>query len=638
MLVSTLVSCLVLRQSIIRNVQVVDVATLTVKPNQAVAINGDKIAWIRPDHSVAISEEAQAEVVDGKGGYLIPGLTDSHIHFNNPYRESRLMLAHGVTSARDMGGNNLEKAQWRKLAESGTYNGFTFTTCGVILDGDPAYHFGSRGCGSEADGREAVKDQAAAKFDHIKVYSGLKREVFMAIAEEAKRRRKPIDGHVPNAMSMMEAAKAGQRSMEHFYRAESLLRPFLPDFKPESAVFEQGIFSDFQSLQREPLKAELQKLAKYGAVISPTLILSEGQARLPVDEERLAAWKTYVPKSDVEAWTSKIPEQYAAYGESLKRGFKNMQALVKLMDEAGLPAVVGTDLGNGYAMAGRGVWDEMDLWAKGGIEPGRVLRAATLTPAQAFGYRDRGEIKPGRKANLVLLAENPLRDTRAIRSIQSVWAQGQHFNRTGIDRLLQEAKSDLGRDIPDPAKIFLPQAGTTGKAQHLFLTYGDFTESFVELKRGSSQTLHAALDMRTYGRVPLVMRAEELVDGGWSVTLRAMAKSPSEFNLKVGAKMPTQLLLTPSLSLDNVQLRSLMSRSPLPQTLSVVSYRGRQSQVADRMILERVKASSGGPNLRLRSLQSPGYSVWYWQSETGKITKKQMNEFSFARSAELVAK
>ncbi|MBC8066335.1 MAG: amidohydrolase family protein, partial [Chlorobia bacterium] len=598
--------------------------TLNVRPKQTLVVDGKRIAWIGNDRNLP-REYHGIRSVDGKGAFATPGLIDSHIHFNSPYRESRLMLGHGVTSGRDMGGTNATRLYWRAKGNSGELNGFSFITAGVILDGDPPYHQGSRACGNVQQAELAVVEQAKLKVDFLKVYSNLSLAAYQAIAKEANRRKMSFDGHIPNSVSMLDAARAGQRSMEHFYRLESLLSKCIPEFKPVSGEFELGAFNDFSKLDQSKLKTMLSELAASKTVICPTLILSEGQARMEASKERLETWRKYVAPGDLEGWLSKVPEQYMAYGNSLRRGFSNMGRLLKIMDDAKVPVVVGTDLGNGYAMAGRAMWDEMEHWERAGIAPGRILQCATMVPASKFTMRGHGHLSVGGLANFVLLNENPLKGVKALRSIQATCAQGRFFDREGLDVLLEEARNDLQRDMVSKELVnFEPTKGqviSSGTADHLFGPYTDYVESFSIRQDGATTYLRDALNMTTFNRVPLVIEAAKDARLNWLVKLRTHAVLPTTSELLVGSKQDVQFLLTPSLAFDSLQLSELSRLKSLPNTLRVLHWRNRQDLLPMKMKFT-TKQVDGKKVIKLVSQSDPGFSVTYLLDDTGQVVRR----------------
>jgi len=163
--------------------------------------------------------------VDGSGKFLIPGLWDMHVHmvFGTWFPRGKeitlpLFVANGVTGVRDMGGELDVLQQWRKEITAGTLIGPRMIISGPMLDGPQPRFPSSIAIKTPEDGRRAVDSlKNILHTDFIKVYSLLSRDAYFAIADEARKQQIPFAGHVPNVISVSEAAKAGQKSQEHVY-------------------------------------------------------------------------------------------------------------------------------------------------------------------------------------------------------------------------------------------------------------------------------------------------------------------------------------------------------------------------------------------------------------------------------------
>jgi imidazolonepropionase-like amidohydrolase len=96
---------------------------------------------------------------------------------------------------------------------------------------------------------------------------------------------------------------------------------------------------------------------------------------------------------------------------------------------ARVPLLAGTDSpvpGNTY---GASLHGELQLLVQAGLTPLQALAAATATPAQVFHLSDRGFIKPGMRADLVLVEGNPTEDILATRNIIEIWERGVRVRR-----------------------------------------------------------------------------------------------------------------------------------------------------------------------------------------------------------------
>jgi hypothetical protein len=132
-----------------------------------------------------------------------------------------LFLAHGVTGVRNMNDGTgdltltLTKSVRRRIVEGNLRGPPRFLSAGPSVDGDPPLGSNAVVVRTSADARAAVKQLAANGADLVKVYENLSREAYFAIMDEARRRRIPVDGHVPFRVTPDEAADAGQRTVEH---------------------------------------------------------------------------------------------------------------------------------------------------------------------------------------------------------------------------------------------------------------------------------------------------------------------------------------------------------------------------------------------------------------------------------------
>ena len=62
--------------------------------------------------------------------------------------------------------------------------------------------------------------------------------------------------------------------------------------------------------------------------------------------------------------------------------------------------------------------------SQAGMSNKDILRAATVVPANKLKLNDRGEIKTGKRADLVLIQGNPLENIKITQNIQKVWVNG----------------------------------------------------------------------------------------------------------------------------------------------------------------------------------------------------------------------
>src|SRR6266576_3167227 len=205
---------------VLDNVTVVDVRTGKLEPDQTVILERHRIFSIRP--SKAAKYPRNADSVNGKGLYLIPGLWDMHVHlvfgdwFPDPKDISLpLFIANGVTGVRDMGSELHVVQDWRNQIAAGRLIGPRILTSGPMLDGPRPRFPSSVAIASPEDARHTVDDLKARGADIIKLQSLNPREAVLAIAEEAKKQGIAFEGHGPDAQRASKMAEARMKRSEH---------------------------------------------------------------------------------------------------------------------------------------------------------------------------------------------------------------------------------------------------------------------------------------------------------------------------------------------------------------------------------------------------------------------------------------
>ncbi|HEV7838761.1 MAG TPA: amidohydrolase family protein, partial [Gemmatimonadaceae bacterium] len=198
----------------------IDVVAGAAHPDNTVLIEGNRITFAGPAADAKLP--GGVTVIDGRGKFLIPGLWDMHVHgfvyvfsdFAGP-----LMIANGITGARDMGYHVDTTLSWKARIASGSEIGPRLVV-GARVDGPVNNaHFVAHVV-TEEDGVRAVdtlakRKDGSSRADFIKPYSWVPRSAYFGLASEARKLNVPFAGHVPFAVSVVEASNAGQRSIEH---------------------------------------------------------------------------------------------------------------------------------------------------------------------------------------------------------------------------------------------------------------------------------------------------------------------------------------------------------------------------------------------------------------------------------------
>lgn len=443
------------------HITVVDATGALPQPDETVVIEGDRIVRIGSAQDVLSPKNAQ--VVDARGLYLIPGLWDMHIHVWDADLAFPLFLANGVTGVRSTGGQPEDLQHWRKEIAAGVRLGPDLIACGPVVDGDPPIHPGhSVVVRNVAEARATVKRLRADGWDCVKVYDNLPRDEYFSVAAEAKTRHLPFVGHVPLSVTAIEASNSGQKSIEHLDGFDYVISPLGEQFR-QARLGRIGKPPQPEEMMKLPLRItdEINKLADtydearasqlftllasnhtwQVPTLSVTHVFSCVGTRSMYEDARLQ----YVSVQERESWQNnpivhiEIPE----YVAGRKRAFKEALRIARSAHKAGVPFLTGTDSGGvPYLYYGFSLHDELALLVQAGFTPMEALQAATLRPAEFLGLADKlGTVTPGKQADLVLLEANPLDDIRNTQKIRAVVVRGRYLDRAALDALLSQAKS-----------------------------------------------------------------------------------------------------------------------------------------------------------------------------------------------------
>ncbi|HEX8261388.1 MAG TPA: amidohydrolase family protein, partial [Allosphingosinicella sp.] len=417
------------RDLVIANVRVVDVERGLAGLSTSVTIRGGVITAIGPP-----AAGHALPVIDGGGGYLVPGFWDMHMHsFQlSPQLHLPLFLANGVTSVRDMmdcpGERDsliaclADKKQWTAKAEAGRLASPRFVSIASYYFEDPAL------TPAEASARAGA--YAARGLDELKVYNRLSRPAYFRVAAEARRSGMRLTGHLPKAVALEEALASGHRSFEHahvlvrhcFARSEDWRAGRLEHMPPTRLARFMVLGHD-----RDRCRRTYEALRRSGAWLVPTHVTREEDARAGdpafLQDSRLAyldPLSRWAFRDDLAGTRAEYPGREGE--EALGRYFRLGLRLTGEAHRAGVPILVGTDT----ALGGFRYHDEMAHLVRAGLSPAAVLRAATLDAARFAGLESSaGSVTVGKRADLVLLDSNPLENIANTRRIRLVLLAGR---------------------------------------------------------------------------------------------------------------------------------------------------------------------------------------------------------------------
>jgi imidazolonepropionase-like amidohydrolase len=404
-------------------VQIYDAEARAFRKDMTVVVANGVIVAV--GEAAAVDIPAGAEVIDGQGRTLVPGLWDNHLHLGDD-SSGVLLLAQGITSVRDPGNRPEELMARKARIEEGKLLGPRIVPS-LLIDGP-----GERS--AQAAVVVKTQDEALAAvgrakrngFFGIKLYGSLNPAFVKPMAEEAHRLGLRVHGHVPAGMRPLEAVEAGYDEITHinFTMMQAMPDDVVAESNGEMRLMGPARHAAGVDLKSPTMRAYLDELGKRKIAIDPTL---------PVIEtvflgERGKLANAYAPFAGT--LPPQVERQFKAGGfrppkdlsrATMGKSFAKLQALVMELHRRGAPVLAGTD-GLGLELV-----RELELYVAAGMKPADALAAATIVPASTFGVAaETGSITVGKKAELALVSGDPAKRIGDLRNVELVM-QGERL-------------------------------------------------------------------------------------------------------------------------------------------------------------------------------------------------------------------
>jgi imidazolonepropionase-like amidohydrolase len=425
----------------------IDVNVITMRgedvlQGQTVIIRDGVIAALGPRDQVAVPPGAVR--IDGRGKYLMPGLVDFHTHIETPV-DLPMYLAAGVTTVATMGTVNPLLPSWRDSIRAGRKLGPEILV-GYRVDGaapnDPI------GLHTAEEARDAVALGDALGYDFIKVYNSLDTNQFQAIMDEARRRHLPVMGHAVRSIGLQHGFALGQVAVVHA---------------------EEYIYSDFKNRIDTSLIAPAAGLTRRaGAYVIPNLsayaVISRQWGKPAVVDTLLHQADTvFLAPYWARRWRG---SDYVRRPGNLGTRTEFLSRLTRALSDSGVPLLLGTDSPGIPGMyPGLSIHEDLRLLVQAGLTPYEALSAGTRTPGefvQRFFRQPEpaGIVALGQRADLILLAANPLNDVRHVRNPLGVMARGHWLPQDQLVRMRDDARA-AGRASGQVFDSLLRMSGAT---------------------------------------------------------------------------------------------------------------------------------------------------------------------------------
>ena len=400
---------------------------------RSVLVIGDRIAQIGAAGELTAPEGVRT--VDARGHSLIPGLIDAHIHLSDE-AELAGYIAHGVTGLRNVSGYPFHLSLSERIRE-GLILGPDFVTTGPILNSrGPNENLLQQTVTTDTEARAAVRAQYNAGYRTLKLYSNLSRDAFDAILDEAGVLGMRVMGHSPEG----ERTAGVPRENPFQIPWEASLGQGFTTFEHVETLVWHSLRGD---LDENKMREVAAKLAVSGEAVTPTLLAHK---RLVLIAETKGAYLDR-PGSDMINPLIRLAQRGEAkfWSEADPSAYEGPRAefyltATRLLHEAGVPLVAGTDAGIFAVIPGASMARELELMVEAGLSPHQALASATRVSAQILGFEQTGMIAPGYRANLVLLPEDPLSQIGAVEFPAAVMLDGYWMDDIKLEELREAAR------------------------------------------------------------------------------------------------------------------------------------------------------------------------------------------------------
>jgi imidazolonepropionase-like amidohydrolase len=372
--------------------------------DSVVLLRGGKIVAAGPAASVPIPRGA--EFVDAKGKSVLPGLWEMHAHFEQ-VEWGPIYLATGVTTARDVGNEREFIVAARDAIAAGQGIGPRLVMAGVV-DGSGPFSLGVIRVDTPEQAREQVQKYKAAGFQQIKIYSSVKPEILKIVTAEAHRLGMTVTGHIPFGMNAIQGIEDGMDQINHV----EYITPLMVDSKS------QTIDPDAPNV-----KKIIKLLLDHHVVVDDTLALMEIILH-PLDHP-ISGFEPGILRVAPELKEA-LETMGAAPAKAAQSAatFRAMETTVRVLHQAGVPIVAGTD----QTVPGFSLDREIELHVQAGFTPMEAIQSATIVAARAMGMEnDSGTIEVGKRADVILVDGNPLDNISDIRKVSAVFAAGKMY-------------------------------------------------------------------------------------------------------------------------------------------------------------------------------------------------------------------
>lgn len=313
----------------------------------------------------------------------------------------------------------------REKVNKGELFGPTIYTAGPILEGKPKSHPFMTEVKAVKKAEKLVVEQKEKGYDFIKVYDNLSTDIYNAIVKTAKQYGMPVKGHVPKDVGIDSVLVSGQVSIEH-------LTGYID---PDAAEF---------IIPEQKIEYYAQKTQEAGIWNCPTIVVWQKIVPIERIEEMekhpgmrfmSRIGRIFLRKS-VKEMNKNISYEGEDYTARITEIYYKM---VKALQDADAKLLLGSDTGNPFVFPGYSLHEELQNLVNAGLTPYEALITGTRNAAESLNKSDEfGTVELGKRADLILVEGNPLKDIANVNRRVGVMLRGLWFPETKLRKMLDD--------------------------------------------------------------------------------------------------------------------------------------------------------------------------------------------------------
>lgn len=413
----------------ITNCNVITMKSDKVLYRQTILISNDKIARIVPASQWV--NRTNASTIDGTGKYVIPSLADMHIHVNQ-YSNwvFKMLLSYGVTTIRVMAGNEAV-LKWRDSINNNFKIAPDIHAASQVIDGNPPY-WGNLHEGpvvQDADSVEyIVTDQLKKGYEFIKIYNRLSPAIVNRAREICFQKKIKLTGHTAIKLDKQDILTPQTGELEHL-SGYARLCSNIETFSKNALDKNSDLAYDLESadnISLEKIKVAAKKTKEYDIWNCPTLVVSGIKSDSVFCKE--------LPQTTLAQKLTPVLGWWKSQGFQFTSSEKNLwdfkKTMIKELHLNKAPLLAGSDSPAPWVVPGLAIHQELAYMVACGLSNYEALKTATVNPATWFGNNyDKGTIESGKRADLIILSDNPLKNIRNTQQIVSVIFKGNIIER-----------------------------------------------------------------------------------------------------------------------------------------------------------------------------------------------------------------